>query len=281
MIVTKTPPETVEDLRAAIIGSYERLSKRLQQIARFVLDEPTAMAVETLAVLGERCGVQPSAIVRFAQSFGYDGAAQMQRVFRDGLLSTNNATNGYGERVRQFAHDADDRHLGNPADVLTEFVDGSIAALKHLAHGISRKHLVEAVKMIKDADTVYVTGFRRSFAVAAYLAYSLSQAEKKTVLVDSVGGLTRQQIRACGRDDLLIAVSFRPYAAEAVELITAATSRHCRVLAISDSMVSPIARPATLALQVRESEIRNFRSLSASMCLAQALVIAYAFAVGS
>jgi DNA-binding MurR/RpiR family transcriptional regulator len=123
-----------------------------------------------------------------------------------------------------------------------------------------------------------VAGFRRSFPVAAYLAYSLSQADKKTVLVDSVGGLTRQQIRAGTRQDLLIAVSFRPYAAEAVDLIATATARHCRVLAISDSMVSPVARPATLALQVRESEIRNFRSLSASMCLAQALVIAYAFA---
>jgi hypothetical protein len=31
-------------------------------------------------------------------------------------------------------------------------------------------------------------------------------------------------------------------------------------------------------LQVREAEIRKFRSLSASMCLAQALVISYAFA---
>jgi hypothetical protein len=29
---------------------------------------------------------------------------------------------------------------------------------------------------------------------------------------------------------------------------------------------------------VREAEIRKFRSLSASMCLAQALVISYAFA---
>ena len=35
--------------------------------------------------------------------------------------------------------------------------------------------------------------------------------------------------------------------------------------------------PDTLVLQVREAEIRKFRSLSASMCLAQALVISYAF----
>jgi DNA-binding MurR/RpiR family transcriptional regulator len=56
---------------------------------------------------------------------------------------------------------------------------------------------------------------------------------------------------------------------------------HCKVLSISDSMVSPIAKPASLVLQVREAEIRKFRSLSSSMCLAQALVIAYAFATAA
>jgi DNA-binding MurR/RpiR family transcriptional regulator len=50
-----------------------------------------------------------------------------------------------------------------------------------------------------------------------------------------------------------------------------------KVLSISDSLVSPTAKPATLALQVKEAEIRKFRSLAATMCLAQALVISYAF----
>ena len=87
MAESNNPPGTAEELRAAILVRYESLSKRLQQIARYVLDEPNAMALETLAVLAERTGVQPSAIVRFAKSFGFDGATQMQRLFRDGLLS--------------------------------------------------------------------------------------------------------------------------------------------------------------------------------------------------
>jgi DNA-binding MurR/RpiR family transcriptional regulator len=72
-------------------------------------------------------------------------------------------------------------------------------------------------------------------------------------------------------------VSYHPYAEEAVQLIDAATAQRCRVLSISDSLVSPVAKPADHVLQVRESEVRKFRSLSASMCLAQALVINFAF----
>jgi len=277
MVEMDVPPTSADELRTAILDRYESLSKRLQQIARYVLDEPNAVALETLAVLAERCSVQPSAIVRFAKSFGFDGASQMQRLFRDGLLS-GNASLGYGERVRQFSQTVDGKTVGDPSQVLAEFVEGNVLALRNLADAVGRKNLAAAVKLIQEAETVYVAGFRRSFPVAAYLAYSLHQVDKKTVFIDSIGGMTRQQIHAITRHDLLIAVSYHPYAEEAVQLIDAATEKHCKVLSISDSLVSPVAKPATVVLQVREAEVRKFRSLSTSMCLAQALVISYAFA---
>lgn len=277
MIKMDKPPANAEALRAAILDRYESLSKRLQQIARYVLDEPNAVALETLAVLAERCGVQPSAIVRFAKSFGFDGATQMQRLFRDGLLS-GSASLGYGERVRQFKRQVDGKAISEPKQVLAEFIEGNIMAMQNLGGGIDTKKLAAAVKMIAEAETVYVAGFRRSFPVAAYLAYSLHQVDKKTVFIDSVGGMTGQQIHDIARHDLLIAVSYHPYAEEAVQLIDAASESQCPVLSISDSLVSPVAKPASLVLQVREAEIRKFRSLSTSMCLAQALVISYAFA---
>ena len=270
-------PTNAEEMRAAILGRYESLSKRLQQIARYVLDEPNAVALETLAVLSMRTGVQPSAIVRFAKSFGFDGATQMQRLFRDGLLS-GTAPLGYGERVREFAQTVDGKAVGDPGQVLGEFVEGNVLALQNLGKIISRPDLAEAVRLISRAGTVYVAGFRRSFPVAAYLAYSLLQVDKKTVFIDSLGGMSLQQVHGIGADDLLIAVSYHPYAGEAVQVVDAAVQRGCAVLAISDSLVSAVAKPATLVLQVREAEIRKFRSLSASMCLAQALVISYAFA---
>ena len=99
---SRQPPQRAEEFRTLLLERYDRLSKRLQQVARYVLDEPNELALETLAVIAERCGVQPSAIVRFAKSFGFSGASQMQRLFRDGLLSANAAL-GYGERVRRFS----------------------------------------------------------------------------------------------------------------------------------------------------------------------------------
>ena len=269
-------PKSADELRAAILERYDGLSKRLQQIARYVLDEPNELALETLAVIADRSGVQPSAIVRFAKSFGFDGASQMQRLFRDGLLS-GHAALGYSERVRNFSQAVDRGGPSGGAELLSEFVEGNTMALQNLPQTVSDADLTAAVRLLEAAETVYVVGFRRAFPVSSYLAYSLSQAGKRTVFVDGVAGLARQQVQMLTPKDLLIAVSYQPYADETVHAVETAASRGAPVLSISDSLVSPIAKPATVTLQVRESEIRAFRSLSASMCLAQALVIGFAF----
>lgn len=270
----RKPPASAEEFRTLLLKDYDGLSKRLKQVARYVLDEPNELALETLAVIAERCGVQPSAIVRFAQAFGFSGASQMQRLFRDGLLSANNAI-GYGERVRRFSESVSRTAAGE--GLLTEFVEGNILALQNLSETVSDKEMRGAVDLIANAAVVHVAGFRRAFPISAYLAYSLQQLGKHVQFIDGVGGLARPQANTIDDKDLLIAVSFHPYAPETVELTEIAARNGAQILSISDSRVSPIAKAADIALQVHDSEVRSFRSLAASMCLAQAVVIGFAF----
>lgn len=270
------PPTTADELRSEIVRRYEGLSKRLQQIARYILDQPNDVALDTLAVIAARCGVQPSTIVRFAKGFGFDGATQMQRLFRDGLFSTSAAL-GYSERLRQL-DETTSADGAKPADLLAEFVESNQLALEHLLETVGAADMRAAVDLIDKADTVFVMGLRRSFPVASYLAYSLLQTGKRVIFIDGIAGLAPAQVEGMTRRDLLIAVSYEPYAEETVAIVAAARARHGKVLAISDSPVSPVAKPADTVLLVHETEVRTFRSLSASMCLAQALVINCAFA---
>ena len=273
MQTTTTPPEDLESFLLAIRERYDALSDRLQRIARHILDEPNDLAFETLAVVAERSGVQPSAIVRFAQAFGFAGASPMQRLIRDGLLQEDLSL-GYAERIRQHRYATPGEEEG-PRELLSEFVKGNILALENLNHSIGLRELTEAIDLIEKADTVYVTGFRRSFPVASYLTYMRAQADKRTVLVDGVGGLHLQQARGVRQGDVLVAVSFAPYSPETIALVDAFAEKG-KVIAITDSVIGAIAKENALVLQVRESEVRGFRSLAASMCLAQALAIGLA-----
>jgi DNA-binding MurR/RpiR family transcriptional regulator len=270
------PPATADDLRARILERYDRFSKRLRQIARFVLDHPQDLAFETLAVIAERAEVQPSAIVRFAKALGFSGANPMQKMLRDSLLSSH-ASLGYGERVRHFNASVAAKTSDGAGVLLDEFVEHDVLALENLRATIAKADLDAAVRMIDQARTLYVMGFRRAFPIAAYLAYSLEQLGKRTVFLDGVGGMAARQAAAIEPADLLIAISYRPYAPETVDAAAAAFAAGAKVLSISDSLVGPIAKASTLVLQVRESEVRNFRSLSPSLCLAQTLVVGLAF----
>ena len=79
--------------------------------------------------------------------------------------------------------------------------------------------------------------------------------------------------RAISAKDLVIAISYHSYAPETVSAVEAASIAGAKILAISDSLASPIAKLATQTMVVRESQVRGFRSLSASLCVAQALVV--------
>ena len=270
MLENVSQPRDLDEFLDVIRARYDDLSDRLQRIARHILDEPNDIAFETLAVVAERSGVQPSAIVRFAQAFGFSGATPMQRLVRDGLLREDRSV-GYAERIRQHRYGTTGEAEG-PRQLLSEFVEGNILALENLNHAVGLRELSEAIEMLHEAETVFVAGFRRSFPVATYLAYMLGQAGKRTVLVDGLAGLQIQQVGGLGAGDVMLAISFSPYSQETLNLVETAKGR-CPVIAITDSVIGPIARDANLILQVRESEVRGFRSLAASMCLAQSLAI--------
>lgn len=273
------PPDNLESLRSAITSRYDELSPRLKQVASFVLDNPNDIALETLAVNAKRCDVQPSTIVRFAKVFGYNGATEMQRLFRDEIL-TAAPSPSYSERIRQFHERSDSIDRMLPYNVMQEFAESNIIALEHLREAVREEDLEHSIRLIQNAHTVYLAGVRRAFPVTAYLAYSLSHVDKRAFLMDGVAGMTSEQSWMLGKEDLLIAVSFKPYASETLAVVETAAKNGVPIIVISDSRLSPIARNSAVCFEIKDAEVRQFRSLTASMCLAQTLVISYAYRFG-
>jgi DNA-binding MurR/RpiR family transcriptional regulator len=275
----RNSPETLETLRSEIARRYDDLSPRLKQVASYVLDNPNDIALETLAVIAERCNAQPSTIVRFAKVFGYQGASEMQRLFRDEILSASPSPS-YSERIRQFRERSNAVDWLSPFNVMHDFTESNIIALEHLREAVRKEDLERSIELMHRAHTVYLAGVRRAFPVAAYLAYSLSHVEKRAFLLDGVAGMTSEQSWMLGPEDVVIAVSFRPYASDTAAVAERAAANGAPLIAISDSRLSPVARNAAVCFEIKDAEVRQFRSLTASMCLAQTLVIGYAYKYG-
>ncbi|BAI74759.1 transcriptional regulator (plasmid) [Azospirillum sp. B510] len=261
-------PTSFTALQAAIAQRQNSLSPRLRQIAEYALSNPNDMALETVAQIAERAGVQPSALIRFSKTLGFDGFTEMQRVFRTRL--TDNQLN-YKDRIRALS---DGGGLSDSSRVLEHFINAGAQALEELRREIDPAALDQAIDRMEQADHIYVMGQRRSFPVAAYLGYALGRLGRRTILLDGLGGMLRQQVQAIGDRDLLVAVSFKPYSDDTVEVCRLAAGNGVPVVGITDGTLSPIAPLAGVTLKVEDAQVKGFRSLTATMCLAVGLIVA-------
>lgn len=258
-----------DDLARAITEAYPTLPNRLQGIARFALDNPDQMALSTVAEIASGAGVPPSAVIRFANALGFAGFLAMQRVYRERLVARS-AT--YRERIDSLR-----RH--GTTDVLPQLVDSAVGELEYLREHVDGALFRRAAAMIRDARRVFTLAQRRAFPVAAYLAYGLSQLEVPTVLLDSVGGMLRDQAALLGEGDLLVVASFRSYSPDVVEAAAACHRHGVPVIAFTDHAVSPLAKSATIRFDLGDNAALAFRSLAGAMCAAQALVITAGYAI--
>ena len=266
-------PRTYEDLIRVIHERYDGMSKTYQKIALFLTQNPHEVAVHSVNALAERCDIHASSFVRFAQSLGYRGFRELQGLFQR-RLST--AAPGFEARVRAL-----DRELGGRADTsefgfLRDLVVRDMASLQDLLAQTRPEDLSAAVRLLEAAECVYLLGQLRSVPVVEMLRYVLTMLGKRCILLDPSGGLATHMARAIRTTDVVVAVSFRFYASEVVNIVQELGARGIAVVAISDSTLSPLARSARVLFAVPEPEYSFSRSLAAPMCLVQALTVALA-----
>ena len=268
-----TTATSLNELQQQIRDRYDSLSKRLQQVSRYVLDNTNSVAFDTVAVIAERAGVPPSTLIRFANAFDFTGFNEMKQLFRMNLVEE---TASYSDRARMFREMESEAVPETPLDILQEFARSNTQALQQLAARAEPEMLERAVQLLAEADT----GLRRSFSVAAYLTYALSHLECRPILLDGMGGMLREQINRIKARDIVVSISFSPYAEETVMVSETAANAGARQIVITDSQISPLATFSDLCFVVKEAQVDAFRSQSATLCLVQSLVVALAYRLG-
>ena len=271
-----TRARTLDELRALISATSDNLTPRERDAARHAIEHPNDVALNPVATLANGSGIPASAFIRMAQALGFAGYGELQKLFREPLKRT--AAPSWRERIR---HHGGELAIDNPANatqMLRAFSQANAVSLQHLHEEAHALPLAQAIRMIRDARLVHVLGLRRSYAVAAYLAYALTRVGRPSVQITGVGGSIAEQACAVGPKDLLIAISFPPYAGDTLKVCEQVRTAGAKRLAITDGVLSPVARDADLVLQVNDAELLGFRSLTSAMCLTQTLAMGLAFA---
>ena len=232
-------------------------SKR--RVAQFLLEHTQDAAFMTVGDMAGRIGVSPGTVSRVAQAMGFRGFPDIQERIRQVILS-NIAPAARMEMANVGALD-----WGKSMKL----------EMENLRNTLSRnpvKNLDSAVAFLAEAPVVHVMGTRSSYALAHFLAFNLGQVRDHVCQVEPKPGQFAEAVRLFRAEDLFIAVGLPRYQRDTVLLTEAARERGCRVLAVTDSIFSPLAKLSDLALLTPCDSLSFFNSYVAAFALVDGLL---------
>ncbi len=248
-----------------IQAEFPRLSPQLKRAARYVLDSPDEVALNSMRAVAKRADVHPSALVRLAKELGFKGYVALREPFRETL---RRRPERYAERARNLQA----RGGGELGELYRELIVAGNDNIAGTFADCSPQRLARLAATMEAAGHIYVVGMRKCLPVAFYIHYACRMFHPGVTLLGGFAGTLADELRELGPDDMLLAISFDPYTRETVRTARHAAALGATVVAITDSLLSPLAEVAAETLVVANASPSFFRSLVAAMALAEAIV---------
>lgn len=253
-----------KDLMKLIQHKFTRLSKGQKLIAEFILNNYDKAAFMTAAKLGESVGVSESTVVRFAIELGFTGYPKLQKALQE--LIKNKLT------TVQRLELSNDYISGGFA--LKGVLKADMENIRVTLEKINYNAFETVIQDIFEAKRIYIIGLRSSTALAEFLGFYLNVILQNVKNVGyGISDIFEQMINV-GEGDLVIGIGFPRYAARTIDALEFAQNRGAKVVAITDSLLSPLASKADATL-IAQSNMASFvDSLVAPLSVINALIIA-------
>lgn len=254
-----------DSLMTRIETKMSDFSKGQKLIAKYIQTEYGQAAFMTAAKLGEIVGVSESTVVRFATELGYSGYPKMQQAMQE--MIRDKLTSYQRIEVTQA-------RIAN-SSVIDYVLNSDIDNIKQTIEETSREDFKNAVNAICNAQTIYIYALRSSSSLANFLGYYLNLIFGNVkVIATADKARLYEEFNRINENDVMIGITFPRYSHHAANAMKFAMDRNAKVIALTDSMNSPIAQVANYVLLARSDMATIVDSLVAPLSLINALVVA-------
>ena len=255
-------PKTLEELIQHLQAHYVEMPLQFQISARYLIDHPHEVPIASMRTIATQAGVQPATLVRLAQSIGYAGWAGLKDVFVQSLRPQPMA---YTKQAQAVVRNR------NPKGMFTNLVQAQAANVRHLDE-LNASAIPLAAELIVKAKRVYVAGFRASYAPAFTFYYLYRLFRPSVSMLRTEAGTLDMELRTLEPNDVVVLTAFAPYSQEIVRVYEAAIESGCKVIALCDSKVAPIALESECNLIFGTEVPSFFPSSTAATALVEALI---------
>ena len=257
------------DILLVIKDGLPDFSKGQKRIAHYVLEHYDEAAYMNAAMLGSVVNVSESTVVRFAMQLGYKGYPEFLRDLSSLVKSKLTSIQRVGVA----------KMLIGEEDIVERVLTSDADCVKKSIRIVDRADFNAAVRAVVNAECIYIIGIRSAFSLAVFLNCYLSMMFKNVKLISSTSASEMfEQIRAIGKSDIMIGISFPRYSQRTVKALDYARRQGAAVLSITDSETSPLLAYSNYKL-LAKCEIMSFvDSLVSPLSVINALLLAIGMA---
>ena len=253
------------DLFVKIEQQMTKMSKGHKLIANYILSHYDKAAFMTAQKLGKSVGVSESTVVRFASELGFDGYPSLQRALQD--LMRNKLT-----AVQRIEVTSDHMTRDN---VLDRVLSLDIERIRKTLDTTSKEDFNKAVEKIINCNAIYIIGARSAAPLASFLNYYFTMIFPNVRLIrNTTTSEIFEQVMHIGKGDVIIGISFPRYSKHTAKILEYANNNGANVIAITDSVDSPLAQYADNLLLAKSDMASFVDSLVAPLSLINALIAA-------
>lgn len=206
-----------------------------------------------------------STVVRYAMFIGYDGYPEFQRDLEYWVQNKINSVQKIGAKYGKSSQ----------SEILNSVLQADIEKIQDTIHNLDPTAFETAVDIILAARTVYIMGVRSCEPLADFLQFYLNMIRGNVVLLrtTSVSETFEQMIRI-GEQDAFVGISFPRYSMRTLKAMEFANDRNAKVIAVTDSVHSPMNLYSSCNLFARSDMVSIVDSLVAPLSMINALVVA-------
>ena len=257
--------ENNRDIIELIDDHYIKMSKSHKKIAGFIKEHYDQAVFMTAAKIGEILEISESTVVRFASGLGFDGYPDFQRKLAEWVKDKLNTVSKMGAKYGKSSQ----------SEILTSVLRSDMEKIGNTLETVDPAAFEAAVDAIREAKTVYIVGIRTCEPLADFLSFYLNMVRGNVVQVKttSASEIFEQMIRIHEKD-VLVGISFPRYSMRTLKAMEFANDRNAKVIAITDSIHSPMNLYSSCNLLAKSDMVSIVDSLVAPLSLINALVVA-------
>lgn len=249
-----------------IADRIPNLPKKLAQAARFAVDHPDLVAIESMRSMAQRCQVSTPTLARLAQELGYSRYSDLRSGFQEQLLG-----GGFGHRASALSG-------CDPADgiqgVIRQISDAARQNIKATLSSNDPTVWRTMAVALRDCRTCHVLGSGAVNGLALIMSGSGTMVVPGMRASSDAAATSIELVSEVGPEDVVLVLALAPYARRSIEAMRYARQRGAQVFALTDKRSSPAAVEADLTLIGPSSSPHYYPSMIGVVLLIETLLAA-------